>query len=449
MDKFFSPKSIAVIGASRDPKSPGHVAFRNLINSEYRGEVYPVNPKAERILNRKCYTKVSDIKAPVELAVVMVPAKFVAEVIQDCGKKGIRHAVIISAGFGEVGNREGEKKIRQIAKKNKIRFVGVNCMGIYDAHSGMDFIFNPKHRMERPGKGNISFISQSGALGVVILDWMSMKGYNLSKFVSYGNATDIDETDLIEYLEKDRSTKVICAYFEGLKRGRKFFEVAKRIKTPIIAQKGGKTEEGNKAVSSHTGSLAGSTEIYSAAFKQAGVIQANDMEELFDFARIMSTQPKPKGKRVQVITNGGGMGVLLTDDIINNGLELAEISPKSRKGMKKRLPGYFVVKNPIDLTGNATSKEFGIALDAAIKDSNVDMVITVVLFQTPALDANVTEVIAERARACKKPFVVVSAGGRYTEVLKKKIEDAGIPSFSQPQRAARALSVLYNYWRGK
>ncbi len=446
LDPLFNPKSVAVIGASRYPGEPGHVILRNLVE-EYRGKVWPVNPKAENIFGKKCYKTVLDVPGRPDLAIIVVPSQIVPKVLDECGRKGAKTAIIISGGFKEVGNLALEKEVLKILKKHKIRGLGVNCIGIYDPYSRVDTIFNPKYKLERPGRGSIAFMSQSGAVGTVMVDWMAMKGYNISKFISYGNATDIDETDLIHYLAVDRKTSVICAFFEGVKEGRKFFQAAQKLskKKPIIALKGGITDAGAHAVSSHTGSLAGSSEVYSAVFKQSGIIQASDIEELFDFARLLSTQPLPNGKRVQIITDGGGFGVLTVDWIVKYGLDLASMSPARVKGLKKALPPFFVVKNPIDLTGSATKEHYAIALQEALADPNVDMVALIALFQLPALTPDIVDVILEVAGKSQKPVIVIAAGGRYTEVLKKSLERGGVPCFSYPERAVKSMRVLYDY----
>jgi len=420
LNPLFNPKSITVIGASRFPGEPGHVILRNLIE-DYKGKVWPVNPKAESIFGKKCYKSVLNVPERPDLAIIVVPAPIVPKVLEECGKKRTKTAIIISGGFKEVGNFALEEEVLRILKKYKIRGLGVNCIGIYNPYSKVDTIFNPKYKLERPGKGRIAFMSQSGAVGTVMIDWMAMKSYDISKFISYGNATDIDEADLIEYLAKDKTTSVICAFFEGIKEGRKFFQTAKKLsKTkPIIALKGGITEAGARAVSSHTGSLAGAAEVYNAVFKQSGLIRASDIEEMFDFARVLSTQPLPKGKKVQIITDGGGFGVLTVDWITNYGLELAQMQSTRIKKLKKSLPPYFVIKNPIDLTGSATKEHYTIALQEAVSDPNVDMIALIALFQLPALTPDIVDVILEFAGKSKKPILVIAAGGRYTEVLKK------------------------------
>jgi len=445
LENFFTPKSVAVIGASRNPKKVGHVIFRNFIEGCFTGKVYPVNPNTPELFGRKSYPSVLKIPGSVDLAVITIPGPFVSKVLEECGKKKIRSVTIISAGFAEIGNTKLEEELKSIAKKHNIRFLGPNCFGVIDPYSGVDTMFLPRFKLERPDEGSIAYISQSGATLSVMLDLMGMKSYKISKCVSYGNAADIDEADLIEYLAQDPTTKVICAYFEGVKEGRKFFEVAKRIsgKKPIVALKGGTTPVGSQATLSHTGSLAGEARIYTAAFKQAGITVAEDLEQVFDFARVFSTQPLPKGKRVQIITDGGGYGVLTADWVFKNKLELAQMKSKTKQELKKKFPPRVVVKNPLDLTGDADTERYRLAIDAAVKDPGVDMLAVILLFQIPTLTGEVVEVVT--GAKGKKPIVVISCGGKYTEALKKPLEEAGIPTFSYPERAIAALRALYEY----
>jgi len=449
LDYFFKPKSVAIIGASRKPKKVGHVILRNFIEGKFKGRVYPINPNADEMFGLKAYPSVLKIPGKLDLAVVCIPAVFVPKALDECGRKGVKAVIIITGGFKEIGNVELENDCQKIIKKYGMRAIGPNCIGVFDPYSEVDTFFLPRYKLERPGEGSIAFISQSGALGSVVLDWMAMKNYRISKFVSYGNAMDVDEADLIKHLADDPKTSVICAYFEGVKQGRKFYDIAKKVskKKPIIVLKGGITSEGTAAVSSHTGSLAGEYEIFHAAMKQSGVITADNLEEIFDFARVLATQPKPKGNRVHVITDGGGFGVLATDWIINNGLKLAEMDKETLKKLKKQYPPHVVLKNPLDLTGDATVERYRIAMDAAAADKNVDMMAVITLFQIPTLTAEIIDVVSAVAGKCNKPLIVIAAGGRFTEVLKKSIEDFGTPTFSYPEKAAKALSALYEFGR--
>ncbi len=449
LKNFFEPRSVAIIGASRNPKKIGHVIFRNFIEGSFKGKVYPINPNTRELLGQKCYPTVLSVKDRIDLAVICVQSPIVPGIIEQCGKKGIKACIIISGGFREIGNTELENQCIHIAKKYGIRILGPNCMGIFSPVSGVDTLFLPRYKVERPKKGNIAFISQSGALGSVMLDWMAMKGYKLSYFVSYGNAADVDETELLEYLSNTKTTRVICAYIEGVKNGRKFYNVLRKVsrKLPVIILKGGRTQEGTNAIHSHTGSLAGTSEIYTAAFKQANVIEAKTLEDLFDFARILSTQPKPKGNKIQIITNGGGFGILMADAVISKGMKLAEMSKKGLRRLKDAMPPYVVLRNPMDLTGDATTERYRIAIESAISDKNVDMIIVISLLQTPLLTTDIVDVISELGRKGKKPTIFVALGGRFTSLLKKTLEDSGIPTFSYPERAAESLKVLYEYYR--
>ena len=446
LDYFFRPKSVAIIGASRDPKKIGHVIFRNFVEGKFSGKIFPINPNAAELFGHRCYPNVLSVEERIDLAVVTIPGPIVPQALEECGKKGIPAAIIIAGGFKEIGNVDLENQVASILKKYNIRAIGPNCLGLYDPYSNVDTFFLPRYKLERPGKGKIAFISQSGALGSVVLDWMAMKGYKISKFVSYGNAVDVDEADLTQYLADDKDTDVICAYFEGVKEGRKFYDIAKKVskKKPVIVLKGGTTSEGTTAVASHTGSLAGSAEIYSTAFKQAGIIQVRDLEQIFDFARVLSTEPCPKGNRVQIITDGGGYGVMTTDWVIKNGLQLAKMSQASIDKIKKACPPHVIVKNPIDITGDADTERYRLAIEAAVEDPNVDMIAVIILFQIPTLTPDVVDTVSAISDRKQKPLIVIAAGGRYTEVLKKSLEDFGVPCFSYPEGAALALKALYD-----
>jgi acetyl coenzyme A synthetase (ADP forming)-like protein len=447
LDYFFRPGSVAIVGASRNPKKIGHVMLRNLIEGKFQGKIYPINPKTDGMLGLPCYPSVLKVPGRIDLAVISIPAPLVPRTLDECGRKRVPAVIIISGGFAEVGNKELEEDCCKIIRKYRMRAIGPNCVGIFDPYSEVDTFFLPRYKLERPGEGGIAFISQSGALGSVVLDWMAMKGYRISKFISYGNAIDVDEADLIEHLASDPKTRVICCYFEGLKQGRKFYNTLSRVsgKKPVIILKGGTTQEGSHAVSSHTGSLAGSKAIHSAAFDQAGAIRARNLEELFDFARVLAYQPTPRGNRVQIITDGGGFGVLTTDWVIENRLSLARMDRKNMASLKKAFPPHVVLKNPLDLTGDADVERYRLAIDAAIKDPNVDMIAVITLFQIPTLTADITDVVSAAAGRSSKPLVVIAAGGRFTEVLKKTLEDSGVPTFSYPEKAARALRALYEF----
>ena len=448
LDIFFKADKIAVIGASREDGKVGNVIFKNFLEG-FDKEVYPVNPNADEVLGYKCFKSVRDIPGKLELAVICIPAKFVPGAVIDCGKKGIRNVIIISAGFKEVGNDKLEKELLNALTKYKIDCIGPNCLGVYSSRGHIDTLFLPKDRLKRPKEGVISFVSQSGASGSAVLDLAAAEMFGFAKFISYGNAINVDESDLIEYLGNDADTKVICLYVEGVKDGKKFLETCKKVssKKPIIAIKGGITEAGKKAALSHTGSLAGSADVYFGAFNQAGIITAHTLEEVFDFMKVFEKiDLKPKGSNIQVITNGGGFGILCSDAIVGLGLDMAEMHSAVKRSLKKKLPPIAVAENPIDLLGDATTERYRLAFDACMKDKNVDIILAVVLSQTPLIEEEtITDVLKEFNDKKKKPIITITTGSEFSERLKQEIEDSGLPCFRFPFNAVRAVKALLEY----
>jgi len=447
LEPFFNPKSVAVIGASRHPKKFGRVVFENFLRPGFKGKVYAVNPKGESVLGEKCYKNILEIKEPVDLAVIVIPSEFVSQAVKDCVKKGVKACIILSAGFSEIGNTKGEEEIAKC--KGKMRILGPNVIGIYDAYSRVDTIFNPPHKQGRPEKGSIGFISQSGAFGAAMMDWASSEGIGLSRFISIGNRVDVDEVDLLDYLMKDDKTKSVAIYLEGAKRGKDLFKKLKEItkKKPVIIIKAGQTAEGSHAASSHTGALAGEAQVYSGVFKQTGTIEVKEIEDLFDISKALAFQPLPKGNRIHLITNGGGFGVLATDAIIKNGMTLSELSPETVKKIKasKDVPKYAVINNPIDLVGDATSARYKAAIESVLEDSGVDGIIVTILLQLALMESNVVDVLVNASKKTKKPIIVCSAGGQYTDIHRKLLEEAGIPTYSTPEQAAKAMKALVDY----
>ena len=446
LDAVFNPASIAVIGASREPNKIGHVIVKNFVDGGFGGKVYPINPKAEDILGLKSYPTVMDVPGKIDSAVIAVPEAAVAEVLEECGRKGIKGVVLITGGFSEVGNVEEEKKIAAIANKYGMALIGPNCMGVITPASRVDSVFLPIYKLGRPRVGGISFISQSGAVGGCIVDLAARAGIGMSKFVSYGNAAVIDETDLLQYLATDKQTEIIVVYLEGIRDGRKFLEAAREItkKKPIVVLKAGRSAQGAEAALSHTGSLAGSAEAYKAAFRQANMIEAATLEQLFDFAKIFD-QLLPAGGRVGIVTNGAGRGVLATDSLEDEGLQLAKFSDETNKLLRASLPSYANVRNPLDLIGDADSHRYEIALNAMLKDDGVDMILLVILFQTAAIDSSVVNIAIRASDLQKKPIIAVCTGGEYTEMHKRILESYGIPTYASPSSAMRAINRFYAY----
>lgn len=442
LDKFFSPKSIAVIGASRNPEKLGHTILENLKLS-FKGEIYPINPNIGEIMGLTAYPSVLEVEEHIDQAIIVIPAEDVNNVVKECIRKKIKAIVIISSGFSEIGENKREEELIKISR-GKTRIIGPNCIGIYE--KGLDMIFFPINRLKRPIEGFISFITQSGAFGSVLLDIIANKGVGVSKFISIGNTIDVNEIDFLKYLEKDLTTRCIAIYLESTKNGKEFIKTAKRVsrKKPIVCFKAGKTKKGAEAVSSHTGMLAGSAEVYSGAFKQAGIIEAKTSDQIFDFAKALANQPVLKKNKIAIVTDGGGFGIVATDAAINCGLELAELSKETVKKLKSFLPKYAITKNPVDLTGDATVERYEKTMDAVLRDKNVYGVVCIALMQIPTLTEEIVTVLGE----CKihgKPITVCAAGGNYVMDRIRKLEKLGIPVYPTPERAVKAMSVLYEY----
>ncbi|MEM3555827.1 MAG: CoA-binding protein [Candidatus Micrarchaeia archaeon] len=447
IDVLFDPKSVAVVGASREPSKIGHVLLRNFIEGGFRGEVYPINPKADEILGLKCYMGVSNVKGEVDLAVIAIPAKLVPNALRECGEKGVKGAIVISGGFSEVGNVELENELREVCLKYDIACLGPNCMGVINPLTRVDSVFIPTYKMGRPKLGGVSFISQSGAIGGAVLDLMARQGFGMAKFVSYGNGAVIDETDLLRYMADDEKTRTIVLYIEGVRRGREFFETLRGVtkRKPVVILKGGKTSGGAAATKSHTGSLAGNAEVYEAVFKQCKATEARSLDEVFSFSKLFESQPFCSGERVGIITNGGGLAVIAADSVEENGLKLAELSEESIKKIKERVPAYVNVKNPLDLSGDAGAERFEVAINAMLEDSNVDSLLVGVLFQTESIDSRVVSMIIEASNLKRKPIVVVCPGGEYAEVHGRILENCGVPTYTSSSSAIRALRKLVDY----
>lgn len=442
LDVLFKPKSVAVIGASRTPGKIGY-AILDSIKRSFSGKIYPINPEASEIMGLTAYPSVLKVEEPIDLAVIAVKAEKVKDIILECKRKKIKAAIVISSGFSEIGNKEGELELEKAGKD--IRILGPNCLGVF-APKEMDMLFMPHERLKRPGVGGIGFISQSGAFGTALIDLAADEGVGISKFISVGNQIDINETELIDYLGKDPHTRAIAVYLETITDGKAFVSVAKKVSKlkPIVAIKAGKTKKGIEAVASHTGSLAGEAEIYSAAFGQAGIIEAKTSEEIFDYAKVLANQPALKDNKIAIVTDGGGFGILAADTAEACGLNLVQMEEKSLAGLKQFLPSYASLKNPIDLTGDSTAERYKKTLDIVFRDKNVSGVVVIALLQIATLEETIIDVL----RDCKlygKPFVVCATGGSYTQEKAKMLESFGIPVYPTPERAVKAMGALRDY----
>jgi acetyl coenzyme A synthetase (ADP forming)-like protein len=453
IDALFHPSSVAVVGAT--PKQ-GHVGYVIMVNllGKFKGKVFLVNPRYDSINGVKCYKGLTDVDDEVDLAVIAVPAPVVPQVVADAVKKGVKALIIISGGFSEVGDegRRLEDEVRSIIKDSKVRVLGPNCIGVYNAENGLDTFFLPEDRMGRPPKGPIALISQSGAVAAAILDWASRRKLGIGLAVNYGNKIDVSESELLEYFAGNPNVKVITIYMEGLKypgEGLRFLETARKVAQvkPVIVYKAGRTKASVHAVASHTAALAGDYEIYRGAFRQAGLIEANSVREMFDLAKALATQPLPRGKRVLVLTDSGGMGIQAVDTLSTLGLEVPELPETMQAMLRKYLPPLAIVRNPVDVTGSATDEYYKIVLDSILPTSYVDMALIVALMQIPGLTPNLVNYIID-AKRYGKPMVVVSFGGSaLMEKFNDALENSGIPVYATPDRGARALWALVEYSR--
>jgi acetyl coenzyme A synthetase (ADP forming)-like protein len=449
LDMFSNPRAVAVIGASRDPSKLGYAILSNIIQYGFSGDVYPINPKADELLGLTCYPSVLDVEGPIDLAVIVVPYQFVATTLKECGQKAIRGAIVISAGFRETGldGVRREKELSAIAKEYGIRLIGPNCLGVIDTHCPL----NASFAAGMPPTGEIAFMSQSGALCTAILDWALPKNIGFSRFVSLGNKADIDEVDLLEAWEQDPDTKVILLYTEGLTDGQRFIEVARRVtkNTPVVAIKSGTTSAGSRAVSSHTGSLAGSEQAYRAAFSQAGVMRAESIEEMFDFSLAFSYQPLLKGGRVAIVTNAGGPGIMATDALERAGLQMASLSSETIATLEAGLPAASNIYNPVDVLGDALADRYGLALEATVKDDGVHGVMVILTPQVMTQIEETAEVVGRIAAQYDKPVVGCFMGEAKVGIGIRVLNHYRVPNYAFPERAANALRAMvdYNRWR--
>ncbi len=448
LKSVFNPRSVAIVGASATPNKIGNVLLRNFLDTKFGGKILPVNPKYGEVLGLRCYSKVSDIPVKVDCVIIATPAETVPGIVDDCAGKGVGGIIILSGGFEEVRRDDLAERIRKTAIENNIPIIGPNCLGAFNPYTKVDSIFLPMYKLERPKPGGIAFITQSGAVGSTVLDLAAFYGLGVSKFISYGNSTVLDEADYLEFLMNDRETDIIILYMEGAKDGRKLLEAMKKVNKvkPIIALKAGRGVGGQAAARSHTGNIAGSQLAYQAAFKQAKVTEAEGIMEVFEFVKIFH-QPRPRGNRVAVITNGGGVGVLTADAIESEGLVLANFSEATKKEFAKILPSYGNVANPLDLVADAGVEAYGKAIEAMMADPGIDAMIIVVLTQTPPIDERIIHVLTKASDDRRKPIATISIGGTYTEAYRKILEGKGVPSYSSPAAAVKAMGKLILYAR--
>ncbi len=434
LSAIFTPKSVAVIGASSSPEKLGFQILKNIRDAGFKGPIYPVNPKATAILDLPCYPSIGAVDGAPELAVIIVPAGAVPATLADCGVKGVKGAVVISGGFGESGP-EGEALQRQaveVALAHKIRMVGPNCQGVNNPYHGLCASW-PLLTM----RGAIAVVSQSGTVAAALMDWAAQEGIGVSGLVSMGNRADVDEADLIEHFDADPQTRAIAVYIEGVKNGPRFLAAARRASKPIVVLKPGRTEKGRQAAESHTKSLAGRDEVYQGAFRQFGICRAETLHELYDFSKALAYLQRPPGRKVLILTSSGGCGVLAADVAAGEGLDVAPLPEDVASHLRASLPRHFVVNNPLDLTGDANARMYKDVLAAAKGTFDI----AAVIFGDPI--AGASEVIDH-----DRPELVIYLGGAEVEREEgRRLHARGVPVFPTPERGMRALAQLVRFGR--
>jgi len=445
LDGFFKPNAVVVIGASREEGKVGFSIVDNLVKGSFSGPIYPVNPKATEIRGLKCYPDLSQVPDGAELAVLVIPPKVCIPTLEACVAKGIRSAVVISAGFKEVGGEgaEIEKALRVRVRELRIRVVGPNCLGIIDTKSRLNATF----AAGMPPVGEIAFFSQSGALCTAILDWAIGNDVGFSKFISLGNKADTSEVDFIEALAADPETRVIIGYIEGVENGQRFMAAARaasKVK-PLIIVKSGGTAAGARAASSHTGTLAGSEKAFSAAFRQSGVIRAESIEELFNFARAFATQPLPKGPRLCIVTNAGGPGIIAADAVERSTVKMATLQPETVERLRAALPPTAALYNPVDVIGDAKDDRYRAALEAVAADPNVEGVLALTTPQAMTENDKFAEVVGQTAKQTGKPFFTAFMGEASLPKARVILRNYGIPQYPYPEPAVKTFEAMVRY----
>jgi len=444
-----SPKSVAVIGATNRAQSVGKAVFTNILHGGYQGVLYPVNPKAHSVSSVKNYHSISDIPDDVDMAVIIVPAPMVCDVMEQTGQKGVKGAVVITAGFKEGGGPgvELEKQLVETVNKYDISMIGPNCLGIINTAD--DTRINASFAVSMPKQGNIAFISQSGALCTAVLDYAKGRDIGFSKFISFGNKAHVNEIDLLRYLKDDPETDVILMYLENISNGREFLETAREISwethKPMLAIKSGRSAEGAKAAASHTGSLAGSDNAYNALFKQSGIIRVDSIDELFNFAVAFSQQPLPKSNRIAIVTNAGGPGIMATDTAIRHNLQIAPLTDVTKQKLRECLPPTASVNNPVDVIGDATFERYQDAIRITLEDDNVDGAIVILTPQAVSDPLETAKIIPEVAKGATKPVLCSFMGVVDVSEAIDYLEAHGVPTYNFPGAAVRSMAVMADY----
>jgi len=443
---LFEPKTLAVIGAARDENKIGYKILKNILDGGYKGKIFPVNPQGGEILGLKAYRSVEEVNEPVDVASIVIPAKFVFEAVQSCARKKVKYLTIISSGFSEIGNNEEERRIVSYARDHNMRILGPNIFGIYSAASSLNATFGSSGI----SPGRVAIITQSGALGVAMIGKTSVENIGLSAIVSVGNKTDVDEADLLEYLVTDPHTQIVLMYIEGVRDGERLIQAVKKTtrKIPVVVIKSGRSERGAIAAASHTGSLAGSDEIFDAIMRQCGVLRAESVEEAFNWCKFLANTPSPAGENTVIVTNGGGIGVMATDACEKFGVRLYDDTLTLKEIFSTVTPEFGSTKNPVDLTGGATSSHYNSALEEALKSHPIDSVIAL-YGETAVFDAeNLSSMIGENSRRYKeqkKPLVFSIFGGEKIESCLFAMKKGDAAVYGDVYQAVSCLGSIYRY----
>lgn len=449
IESIINPKSIAVVGATNRPGSVGLAVFKNLLQAGYKGVLYPVHPKSKSIQGVKAYASLTEILDEVDMAVIVVPAPKVETIIEAAAEKQVKGCILITAGFKEIGGRgaEMEKDIRALVKAHGMRLVGPNCLGVINTDENVRM--NASFARIMPKAGNIAFISQSGALCTSVLDFAAGRNIGFSKFISFGNKADVNEIDFLKYLKDDPQTDVILMYLEDITDGRAFMEIAREITfetgKPILAVKSGRSAEGAKAATSHTGALAGSDATYDAIFKQSGIQRVEGINELFHYALAFSRQPLPQGNRIAIVTNAGGPGIMATDAAIRHGLKLAAFSEETQTKLKQDLPPTASIRNPVDVIGDATHERYESALRDILSDDGVDGAIVILTPQAMTDILETARIVPRVANDINKPILASFMGLLDVTEGMRYLENHGIPNYLFPEAAARTMATMVRF----
>ncbi|MDD3530212.1 MAG: acetate--CoA ligase family protein, partial [Gallionellaceae bacterium] len=446
---LFNPRSVAVFGASSREESVAGVIFRNMLAAGFKGEVYPINPKYDTLLDHKCYASVAELPETPELAIIATPAPSVAGVLDACGKRGVRHAVVLSAGFREMGRKgsEMEEQLTEIAARHGIRFIGPNCLGIQRPAIGLNATF----ALGQPKAGELALVSQSGAICTAMLDWAASNGIGFSAVVSSGASADLDFGEILDYLANDPSTRGILMYIEGIRDARGFMSAIRAVARlkPVVLVKVGRHEAGSRAVASHTGALVGGDDVFDALLRRAGVVRVNTILQLFSSALALSSRVRPAGNRLAIVTNGGGPGVMAVDRAVDLGVRIAELAPQTIERLNGVLPFNWSHGNPVDVIGDAGAERYKAALEVCLADRGVDGVLVMLTPQAMTRPVEVAEAVAVVAKASDKPVLTCWMGEDQVHAGRVVFRNAGVPYFKTPEPAVEVFSFISAFYENQ